>query len=262
MAALLVLAVVGVAVIAAPWLAPADPMAVRLEAALLPSDIGRWAGTDMFGRDVWSRTLYGGRLTLGMAALASLVALVPGVALGMVAGYTGGMLDAVISRAVDAVLAIPYLLWAMVILAVVGSGPGSVGLAVGLAGMPIVIRVIRSSVISVRSREFVQTARAVGCTECRILLRHVVPNIGGTIIVMATLQMGWAMLNVSALNFLGLGVPPGVPEWGALLNEGRAYIRQAPWIAAAPGVALTATIMSLNLLGDHLRDALDPYSWI
>ncbi|HEY64865.1 MAG TPA: ABC transporter permease, partial [Caldilineae bacterium] len=135
-----------------------------------------------------------------------------------------------------------------------------VGLGVGLAGIPTTIRVIRSAVIHVRGRDYILTARAVGCTERRILFRHVLPNVAGAVIVITTLQAGWAMLNVSALSFLGLGAPPGVPEWGAMLNEGRLYLRQAPWISATPGLALTVTILSLNLIGDRLRDALDPRS--
>ncbi len=268
--ALAVLILIGVATLAAPLLTPTDPMAIHLEEALQPPSWRHLAGTDMFGRDVGSRILYGGRLTLSVALMAALVATLPGTLLGLLAGFFGGLLDEVISRSTDAVLAIPYLLLALLIVAVLpaldrslfwaGQGPGlgGVALGVGLAGLPSTVRVVRSAVTRARRMRYVMAARAVGCTEGRILFRHVLPNVASAVIVIATLQVGWAMLNASALSFLGLGAPPGAPEWGAMLNEGRLYLRQAPWIAAGPGIALTLTILAVNLVGDGLRDAVDP----
>jgi ABC-type dipeptide/oligopeptide/nickel transport system permease subunit len=272
--ALVVLILISAATLAAPLIAPADPMAVHLEEALQPPSRRHLAGTDMFGRDVGSRMLHGGRLTLGAALIATIVAILPGALLGLLAGYFGGLLDAVISRFTDTILAIPYLLLALLIVAVLpaldvrpgqapdagpgGPGLGGAALGVGLAGLPSTVRVVRSAVVRTRRMRYVMAARAVGCTEGRILFWHVLPNVASAMIVVATLQVGWAMLNASALSFLGLGAPPGVPEWGAMLNEGRLYLRQAPWIAAAPGIALTLTILAVNLVGDGLRDAVDP----
>ena len=256
--ALAMLMLIGMATLIAPLIAPADPMAVHLEVALQPPSRAHPAGTDMFGRDVLSRVLYGGRLTFGAAVIAAIVATLPGTLLGLFAGYFGGLADELISRLTDMILAIPHLLLALLIVAVVEPGMMGAALGVGLAGLPTAVRVVRSAVARARRMRYVMAARAVGCTESRILIRHVLPNVAGVVVVIATLQMGWAMLNASALSFLGLGAPPGVPEWGAMLNEGRLYLRQAPWIAAVPGVVLTLTILAVNLVGDGLRDAIDP----
>lgn len=256
--ALAALALIGAATLVAPLIAPANPMAIHLEAALQPPSRAHLAGTDMFGRDVMSRVLHGGRLTFSAAIIAAIVATLPGTLLGLLAGYFGGLVDELIGRLTDIILAIPHLLLALLIVAAVGPGIGGAALGVGLAGLPTAVRVVRSAVMRTRRMRYVMAARAVGCTEGRILIRHILPNVAGVVIVIATLQVGWAMLNASALSFLGLGAPPGVPEWGAMLNEGRLYLRQAPWIAAAPGIALTLTILAVNLIGDGLRDAVDP----
>ncbi len=258
--ALTALVLISAVTLVAPLIAPADPMAVHLEAALQPPSRAHPAGTDMFGRDVMSRVLYGGRLTFAAAVIAAIVATLPGTLLGLFAGYFGGLVDELIGRLTDLILAIPHLLLALLIVAVVGPGVGGAALGVGLAGLPTAVRVVRSAVARTRRMRYVMAARAVGCTEGHILIRHVLPNVASVVIVIATLQMGWAMLNASALSFLGLGAPPGVPEWGAMLNEGRLYLRQAPWIAAVPGIALTLTILAVNLVGDSLRDAVDPRS--
>lgn len=255
--ALGLLTLVVTATLVAPFLAPADPLAVHPERALQPPSRSHWMGTDQFGRDMASRLLYGGRLTLGAALAAALVATLPGTLLGLLAGYFGGAIDAVISRSTDMILAIPSLLLALLIVAVLGPGLVAAAWGVGLAGLPSTIRVVRSAVVRVRRMRYVMAARAVGCSEARIVARHVLPNVAGTVVVIATLQVGWAMLNASALSFLGLGPAPGAPEWGSMLNEGRLYLRQAPWIAAAPGIVLTLTILAVNLLGDSLGDAID-----
>jgi len=145
----------------------------------------------------------------------------------------------------------------LMVVALIGQRLEGVALGIGLAGMPGTVRVVRAAVVGVRRRPFILAARSVGCTETRILLRHVLPNVAGTVLVMATLQVGWAILNTSALTFLGVGAPPGVPEWGAMLHEGRLYLREAPWVAVASGTMLTLTVLAVNLSGDGLRDALD-----
>ncbi len=246
------------AVLLAPVLAPVQPMQVNTLNQFSPPNRTHPLGTDFLGRDVLSRLLYGGRLTLGVGLVAAAVAALPGLTLGLIAGYYDGWLDEVIARTMDVLLAIPYLLLALTIVALMGQRLEGVALGIGLAGIPGTVRVVRSAVVSLRRRPFVLAARSVGCTEARILLRHILPNVMGTLLVIATLQVGWAILNASALTFLGVGTPPGVPEWGAMLHEGRLYLRQAPWVALASGSMLTLTVLSVNLVGDGLRDAVDP----
>jgi peptide/nickel transport system permease protein len=258
MVAAVMLAVILLLSLGAPLLTSVDPMAVDVTLQNQPPGLDHWAGTDAFGRDVWSRLLYGGRLTLGIALLATLVATLPGVSLGLLAGFYAGWVDGLISRLNDVLLTIPYLVLALGIVAMLGPGPVNVALGIGLAGIAGMVRVVRAAVIGVRRRPYVLAARAVGCTNHRIVLRHILPNVAGPIWVITTLQVGWAVLNVSALNFLGVGVPLGVPEWGAMLNEGRLYIYEAPWLAIAPGTLLTLTVLAVNLVGDGLRDAIDP----
>lgn len=243
---------------ATPALLPYDPLAMMPGQQFLPPGAGHLAGTDLFGRDVATRLLYGGRLTLGMGVLAVLTAALPGMALGLVAGYYGRWADRLITWLVDVMLAFPTILLALTIIAALGPGGPNVVLAVGLAGIPNYTRLVRGQVLSARRQPYIRAAITVGCTDRRILLRHILPNILGPIVVLATLDLGWAILNASALSFLGLGVQPPTPEWGAMLNEGRGYLRNAPWVSAAPGLAITLTVLAVNLLGDSLRDTLDP----
>ena len=258
LAAMTFLILVSALVLLAPVIAPAPPMQVDTAVQLAPPSRTHLLGTDLLGRDVLSRLLYGGRLTFGVGLLAAAVAALPGLMLGLLAGYSNGWLDAIITRTMDVLLAIPYLLLALAVVALMGQRLEGVALGIGLAGIPGTVRVVRTAVLSVRRRPFVLAARSVGCTETRILLRHILPNVAGTALVMATLQVGWAILNASALTFLGVGAPPGVPEWGAMLNEGRLYVREAPWVAAAAGTLLTLTVLAVNLVGDGLHDAIDP----
>jgi ABC-type dipeptide/oligopeptide/nickel transport system permease subunit len=247
-----------VAVIAAPLLTPYDPLAMSPAQQFLPPSREHPAGTDLFGRDVATRVLYGGRLSLAIGALAVLIAALPGTALGLMAGYYGRRVDRVIGWLVDVMLSFPSILLALTIVAALGSGAGNVAVAVGIANIPNYARLARGQVLSVRRRPYVRAAVAIGCTNFRILLRHIVPNILGPMLVLAMLDVGWAILNTSALSFLGLGVQPPTPEWGAMLNEGRGYLRDAPWVTIAPGLAIALTVLAVNLLGDFLRDALDP----
>jgi peptide/nickel transport system permease protein len=255
--ALLLAAAVGLS-LAAPILAPYSPIAADpINQLLLPSP-AHLAGTDLFGRDVWSRLLWGGRLSLAAGILAVTLAALPGSLLGLLAGYSGGWLDALLMRLVDMLLAFPSLLLALALVAWLGPGLVSAALAVGLAGIPRFARVVRSATLGVRSELYIEAAQVVGCRPGRILLRHVAPNVGGVVIVLGSLELGYALLNIGALSFLGLGAQPPTPEWGAMLAEGRTLLRDAPWVTTAPGLAITLTVLAFNLLGDALRDALDP----
>lgn len=248
----------GTVALLAPWLAPEDPMAV-VAPPLTPPSTSHWLGVDHLGRDTLSRLLFGARWTLAAALLASVVAAVPGSLLGLVAGYFEGPFDTIISRSLDILLAFPRLLLALGILALTGTGLINVALATGLAGIPMVARVVRGTVLVTRRQTYIEASRALGAHDASILRRHIWPNVAGTTLVVVTLQMGWAILDVSALSFLGLGPPLGTPEWGTMLNEARIVLRDAPYTALVPGLALALTVLTVNLLGDALRDALNPH---
>ena len=240
------------------FLAPAGPLAADTTRGLLPPGPGGPLGTDLLGREVLTRLLWGGRWTLGMGLLALAVAVGLGLPTGMVAGTFGGRIEAALMRLVDALLAFPSLLLAMAVVALMGPGVGSVAVAVGLAAAPAYARVARSAALEVRAQPYVDAARALGGSEWRVLVRHVLPNAAPPLVAFAATQLGWVLLNGAALNFLGLGAPPGTPEWGAMLVEGRGYLRDAPWVSAFPGLALTLTVLAANLVGDGLQEALRP----
>ena len=258
LASLAWLALVGLGAALAPVLAPAGPLEADTARALLPPGPDWPLGTDLLGRDVLVRILWGGRWTLGMGLAALGVAIGAGLPVGLVAGTFGGWVEAVLMRVVDALLAFPGILLAMALVALLGPGMGSVALAVGAAAAPAYARVARSAALEARAQPYVDAARAVGCTEWRIMVRHVLPNAAAPLVVFAAAQLGWVLLNGAALNFLGLGAPPGTPEWGAMLAQGRGYLRDAPWASAFPGLALTLTVLAANLVGDGLQEALRP----
>jgi peptide/nickel transport system permease protein len=192
--------------------------------------------------------------------MAVLVAIVPGLFLGLLAGYYGGWVDVVIGRTADMLLAFPGVLLALLILAWLGPGLRNAMLAIGLTGIPTYVRLTRSRAIQLRKAWYVRAAYVVGCTDVRILMRHMLPNLLPSVAALATLDVAWAMLNAATLSFLGLGAQPPTPEWGAMVNEGRGLLRQAPWISLAPGTMIALTVLAINVLGDGLRDALDPRS--
>lgn len=258
LAALAWLTLAGLGAGLAPFLAPAGPLAADTTRGLLPPGPGGPLGTDLLGREVLARLLWGGRLTLGMGLLALAVAVGLGLPAGMVAGTFGGRTEGVLMRLVDALLAFPSLLLAMAVVALMGPGVGSVAVAVGLAAAPAYARVARSAALEVRAQPYVDAARALGSSEWRVLVRHVLPNAAPPLVAFAATQLGWVLLNGAALNFLGLGAPPGTPEWGAMLAEGRGYLRDAPWVSTFPGLALTLTVLAANLVGDGLQEALRP----
>ncbi len=256
MAALAWLGLVVLGAILAPLLAPAGPLVADPPRALLPPGPGRLLGTDFLGRDVLARLLWGGRWTLEMGVVALAVAVGLGLPAGLAAGSIGGGVDVALMRLVDGLLAFPGLLLAMAVVAALGTGVGPVAVAVGLAASPPYARVARSVTVEVRAQPYVEAARAVGCSLWRIAIRHVLLNAAPSLIAFAATQLGWVLLNGAALNFLGLGAPPGAPEWGAMLVEGRGYLRDAPWASGFPGLALTLTVLAANLVGDGLQQAL------
>lgn len=256
LAALAWLTLVGLGAGLAPLLAPAGPLASDTTLSLLPPGPGGPLGADLLGRDILTRLLWGGRWTLGMGLAALTVTVGLGLPTGLVAGLFGGWTETVLMRLVDALLAFPGLLLAMAMVALLGPGVGAVAIAVGLAAAPAYARVARSAALEVRTQPYVEAARAVGGSEWHILVRHVLPNAAAPLVAFAAAQLGWILLNGAALNFLGLGAPPGTPEWGAMLNEGRGYLRDAVWVSAFPGLTLTLTVLAANLVGDGLQETL------
>ena len=229
-------------------------MAERLQG---PS-ASHWFGTDQFGRDVLARIIHGSRLSLSLSIIAMTVAVAIGSCIGAVAGYYGGRVDDVLMRLMDILLAIPPMLMSISIVAALGQSMVNLLIALAIAYIPVFARVIRSTILSIKGQEFVEAARACGTGNARIILRHIIPNAIGPIIVEATLTMGAAILIISSLSFMGLGIQPPAPEWGTMLYEGRDVIRNDPYLVIFPGAAIALAVMSLNLLGDGLRDALDP----
>ena len=246
--------------IAAPVIAPADPTAVDAVRRLLPPGPDALLGTDNLGRDILSRIMWGARLSLGTAALATVLILTIGVGIGLVSGYYGGLVDDLVMRVVDVILAFPALILALAIVGVLGPGIGSVMIGVVSVAWADYARVMRGLVLAARERQYVEAARATGVRDTRILVRHLLPNVFPPIIVLSSLEMGGLILAVSALSFLGLGAQPPTPEWGAMLNDGRAFIAAAPQLMIYPGLAISIVVVGFNLLGDGLRDALDPHT--
>jgi len=217
-------------------------------------------GTDIFGRDIFSRMLHGGRLSLSVGISTVLFSMIIGSLFGILIAYFGGRLDHAGVMAIDVMLGFPPIVLAILIVAVIGVGLPNVVLAVGIAGMPRFARVVRGTALSVTARPFFEGAKAAGASHGRIIFRHLLPNVFSTIVILGTLNLGGAIISASSLSFLGLGAQPPTPEWGAMLNDSREYMRHAPWTMIFPGVALFLSVMSVNLLGDWLRDVLDPRS--
>ena len=247
-----------VVAIFAPVLTPYDPIEMTPRDRLQSPNPQHWLGTDIFGRDILTRLMYGARISLLVGVISVTISILIGVNLGLLAGYYGGRFDALTMRLIDVMLAFPGILLALAIVAVLGPGLFNVMIAVGVAAVPTYARVVRGAVLSVRQNAYVDAALVVGCKNARILFRHVLPNVLAPIIVIATLRVGSAIISGAALSFLGMGAQPPTPEWGAMLTDGRNYLRVAWWITTFPGLAIMVTVLSMNLLGDGLRDALDP----
>lgn len=256
-ALLFILVVVGMAV-AAPILAPADPLVQDFNAFLKAPSVEHPLGTDQVGRDILSRVIYGARISILVGVVAVGIAIAIGVPSGLVSGYLGGHVDNIIMRIMDALLTFPNVILALAIVAVLGPGVFNVMVAVGVTSVPAYARLMRGQALAVRTNEYITAAGAIGCSPIRIMFRHVFPNAVAPIIVQATLGLGYAVLAEASLSFLGVGVQPPTPTWGGILNQGAPLLERAWWVAFFPGLAIFLLVLSLNLVGDALRDMLDP----
>jgi ABC-type dipeptide/oligopeptide/nickel transport system permease subunit len=259
-ASLVVLAVIATGTLLAPWLTPYDPLAMDYENQLLAPSLSHPFGTDLFGRDVFSRVLHGSRISLSVGLLAALLAAVPGLLVGLLSGYYGGWFDQLVMRLTDLALAFPSLILALGIVAILDPGLVNVTIAVGLAGIPGYVRLVRGTVLGVKEALYIEAAQAIGCRDHRIILRHVLPNILASVMVLVTMDVAWAILRATSLSFLGLGAQPPTPEWGAMIDNGRELLRRAPWVSLAPSAVMMLAVLSLNLVGDTLQGVLDPYA--
>jgi len=247
----------GTAAAAVFW-TPFDPLRINLRARLQPPSSLYWLGTDEFGRDVLSRVMVGAGTSVVIALLTVLLAVATGTAIGCTAGYVRGWTDRIIMAVNDALLAFPGILLALAVMIVVGANKFGLILALGLAYTPSVVRVVRGTVLSIREKEYIEASRVIGNSEIYSMIRHVLPNAMAPVAVLATSMFGWVLLAESALSFLGLGVPPPAPTWGNMLAASRPFMETATWLSIAPGLCIALTLLGVNLLGDSLRDRLDP----
>ena len=242
----------------APLVAPFDPVKPSFMTIRKPPSAIFWFGTDELGRDVFSRMVWGARASLSAGVVSVAIAVLLGVPFGLVSGYFGGWIDAAISRSTDAMLAIPFLIFAIALAAFLGPSLTNAMIAIGLSAMPIFIRLTRGQVLSVKAEDYVEGARAIGLPDFWILLRYILPNVIPPILVQATLTIASAIIAEASLSFLGLGQQPPNPSWGSMLNTAKNFMEQAPWMSFFPGSAIFLIVLGFNLLGDGLRDALDP----
>jgi len=257
-AGLVVIAIVVTVALFAPWIAPYDPLAASWSAIRKAPSAAHWFGTDEIGRDVLSRVVWGTRASLLAGVVSVSISLLLGVPIGLAAGFIGGAVDALISRITDAFLACPFLILAIALAAFLGPSLTNAMIAIGVSATPIFVRLTRAQVINVKVEDYIEAARAVGNPPLRIALRHVMPNIAAPLIVQATLAIAAAVIAEASLSFLGLGQQPPAPSWGSMLNTAKNYVDNAAWMAIWPGLSIFLLVLSFNLLGDGLRDALDP----
>lgn len=254
---LIVLGLIAVGTLA-PLLAPSDPIAQDLYHRLQAPSVAHPMGTDEFGRDVFSRVIFGARISMRIGLICISISLSAGTGMGLVSGYCGGVIDSIVMRIVDVMLAFPSILLAIAIVAVTGPGIDNVMVAVSIVLVPQFARLVRAAALSVREMAYVEASRALGASNVRIALLSVLPNCMAPLIVQASLSLATAILDAAGLSFLGLGAQPPTPEWGAMLNGGRELLLTAPWVMTFPGLAIFSVALGLNLLGDGLRDTLDP----
>jgi peptide/nickel transport system permease protein len=242
----------------APLISPYDAIATGWSLVRKPPSALHWFGTDELGRDILARVIYGARASLLAGLISVTIAMSVGVPLGLLAGYRGGLVDALISRITDAMLACPFLILAIALAAFLGPSLGNAMIAIGISATPVFIRLTRAQVMSVKVEDYVEAARSIGNPPWRIALVHILPNILPALLVQATLSIAAAIIAEAALSFLGLGQQPPAPSWGSMLNAAQRFLTNAPWMAIWPGLAILMVVLSLNLVGDGLRDALDP----
>lgn len=257
---LVLLAAMALLALIAPWIAPYDPNDIDLKESLQSPSTEHLLGTDHLGRDILSRLLYGATTSFSIAISVVIFALAMGIALGGVAGYFGGIPDDIISRVIDLFLSFPSMIFALAIVGALGSSVLNLILALSLVHWASYARLMRGQVLSIKSNDYVSSARVMGASDRRILVKHILPNALAPVIVLATLDMGHVILSAAALSFLGLGIPPSIPEWGSMLNAGKEFMRTAPYLTLFPGMAITLTVILFSLLGDGFREVLDPES--
>ena len=253
-----VLAVLVVLSLFAPYFAPYDPIQISMEGRKSPN-LDHIFGTDRLGRDILSRIIYGTKYSLSIGLMSVSIGLIFGTTMGVLSAYYGGLVDTIIMRFIDALLAFPGILLALVVIAVLGPGLFNVMLAVGISTVPEYARLARGKVLSVMQLEYIEAIHSIGGSNIRVILKHILPNISAPITILATLQVGNAILVGSGLSFLGMGAQPPTPEWGLMTAEGRSFMSQAWWISTFPGIAILITVISINQFGDGLREAIDPY---
>jgi peptide/nickel transport system permease protein len=265
---LVVIVLVVFAAIFAPVITHFDPTSTELTMRLKPPfpfrgyQANHLFGTDALGRDIWARLLYGARVSLMVGIVSVLISGTLGVTLGLITGYIGGWFDDVLMRLADVQLAFPFILLMLAVLAVIGPGLGNLILVLGITGWVTYARVVRGQVLSMREKEFVEAARSIGAGSIRIIFKHIMPNVLGPVIVIASFAVASTIISEASLSFLGLGVRPTTPTWGMMLSEGREYVRFAWWLTTLPGLAIAFTVLGINLVGDWLRDVLDPRTLI
>ena len=260
-AAVVALAVVGIFILVAlfaPWIAPEDPIRTSWTLIRRAPSWAHWMGTDENGRDVLSRVLFGARASMMAGVISVGIALCAGVPIGLLAGFAGGFIDAAVGRLVDAMLACPFLILAIALAAFLGPSLQNAMIAIGITATPVFVRVARGATLDAATNDYVEAARALGNPAWRVAVRHILPNIVPPVMVQATLAIAGAIIAEAALSFLGLGQQPPAPSWGSMLNSAQRFLTQAPWLAIFPGAAIFLAVLSFNLVGDGLRDALDP----